>query len=221
MKDPFLPGWLDNTDRWYYSHIESKPAWAITVLSAPSDAGVSYDSPGAVRLRVQPRWRNTRVVDAEGRDRGTIRSEGILRGLRFVMRREGAVVWVMRVRSIVRKRHRLASAAAFLARSNASSKHGPKSTMRNCCRTGRSCNPAGLRSRLTRCGRGATGMSHAIHRVEHFEIVGPYTLALRFTDGSAQRIDFRPVLEGEVFAPLQDLHMFNSVELETVFGTVA
>ena len=42
-------------------------------------------------------------------------------------------------------------------------------------------------------------MSHAIHRVEHFEIVGPYTLALSFADGSAQRIDFRPVLEGEVF----------------------
>ena len=47
-------------------------------------------------------------------------------------------------------------------------------------------------------------MSHAIHRVEYFEIVGPYTLALRFDDGSEQRIDFRPVLEGEVFAPLQD-----------------
>ena len=62
-------------------------------------------------------------------------------------------------------------------------------------------------------------MSHAIHRVEHFAIVGPYTLALRFDDGSEQRIDFRPVLEGEVFAPLQDLEMFNAVELDTTFGT--
>jgi hypothetical protein len=31
-------------------------------------------------------------------------------------------------------------------------------------------------------------MSHAIHRVERFEIVGPYTLELRFADGSQQRI---------------------------------
>lgn len=63
-------------------------------------------------------------------------------------------------------------------------------------------------------------MSHAIHRVEHLEIVGPYTLALRFEDGSEQRIDFRPVLEGEVCAPLQDLKMFNAVELDPTFGTV-
>ena len=63
-------------------------------------------------------------------------------------------------------------------------------------------------------------MSHAIHRVEGFEIVGPYTLALRFADGSEQRIDFRPVLEGQVFGALQDLRMFNSVELDTRFGTV-
>jgi len=63
-------------------------------------------------------------------------------------------------------------------------------------------------------------VSHAIHRVEYFEIVGPYTLALRFDDGSEQRIDFRPVLEGEVFAPLQDLDMFNAVELDATFGTL-
>ena len=50
-------------------------------------------------------------------------------------------------------------------------------------------------------------MSHAIHRVERFDIVGPYTLAPRFEDGSEQRIDFRPVLEGEVFSPLQDLNV--------------
>ena len=28
-------------------------------------------------------------------------------------------------------------------------------------------------------------MTHAIHRVERFEIVGPYTLALRFEDGTS------------------------------------
>ncbi len=63
-------------------------------------------------------------------------------------------------------------------------------------------------------------MSHAIHRVEHFEIVGPYTLTLRFDDGSQQRIDFRPILEGDVFSPLQDLKLFNAVTLDTTFGTL-
>ena len=63
-------------------------------------------------------------------------------------------------------------------------------------------------------------MSHAIHRVTHFEIVGPYTLALQFTDGTEQRIDFRPVLEGEMFAPLQDVTLFNAVELDETFGTI-
>lgn len=59
-------------------------------------------------------------------------------------------------------------------------------------------------------------MGHAIHRVEHFEIVGPYTLTLRFEDGTEQLIDFRPVLEGEVLSPLQDLNVFNAVELDPI-----
>ena len=63
-------------------------------------------------------------------------------------------------------------------------------------------------------------MTHRIYRVERFDIVAPYTLRLRFNDGVEQRIDFRPVLEGEVFGPLRDLAVFNAVELDTSFGTV-
>lgn len=63
-------------------------------------------------------------------------------------------------------------------------------------------------------------MSHAIHRVEHFEIVGPYRLRVRFDDNSQQDIDFRPVLEGDVFGPLQDLSVFNSVALDREAGTL-
>lgn len=63
-------------------------------------------------------------------------------------------------------------------------------------------------------------MGHAIHRVQHFEIVGAYSLALRFEDGTEQHIDFRPVLEGEVFGPLQDLCVFNTVQLDPTFGTL-
>jgi hypothetical protein len=63
-------------------------------------------------------------------------------------------------------------------------------------------------------------MTHAIHRVERLEIVGPYTLALRFEDGTERRIDFRPVLEGELFGPLQNPNMFNAVSLDKEVGTV-
>src|SRR5262245_31883186 len=63
-------------------------------------------------------------------------------------------------------------------------------------------------------------MTHAIHRVERFEIVGPYTLAVRFEDGTAQRIDFRPVLEGELYGPLQNPAVFNAVTLDKEVGTL-
>ncbi len=63
-------------------------------------------------------------------------------------------------------------------------------------------------------------MTHAIHRVRQFDIVGPYTLALEFEDGTRQRIDFQPVLQGEVFGALQDLTQFNAVELDATFGTI-
>lgn len=63
-------------------------------------------------------------------------------------------------------------------------------------------------------------MAHPIHRVRRFEIVAPYTLALEFDDGTQQRIDFRPVLEGEMFGPLQDLQVFSAVELDSTFGTI-
>ena len=66
----------------------------------------------------------------------------------------------------------------------------------------------------------APGTTHPIHRVEHFEIVAPYTLALRFEDGTEQRIDFRPVLEGELFGPLQNPKVFNAVSLDKEVGTL-
>jgi len=63
-------------------------------------------------------------------------------------------------------------------------------------------------------------MSHAIHRVAAFEIIGPYTLALRFEDGTQQRIEFRSVLEGELLGPLQDPRVFNAVTLDSEAGTL-
>ena len=63
-------------------------------------------------------------------------------------------------------------------------------------------------------------MAHPIYRVASFEIVGPYTLAVTFTDGSRQQINFRPVLHGTVFGPLRDLAAFNAVQLDHEVGTL-
>src|SRR5919106_375110 len=41
-----------------------------------------------------------------------------------------------------------------------------------------------------------------------------------FVDGTEQRIDFRPVLHGALFGPLQDLPTFNEVRLDTEVGTL-
>ena len=57
-------------------------------------------------------------------------------------------------------------------------------------------------------------MEHAIHRVESFEVVGPYTLHVTFGDGTRQLIDFQPVLAGELFGPLRDLNLFSQVFLD-------
>lgn len=57
-------------------------------------------------------------------------------------------------------------------------------------------------------------MKHPIYRVVNFKIVGPYTLKVSFDDGSSQVIDFRPVLKGELYGPLQDIKLFNQLEID-------
>jgi Protein of unknown function (DUF2442) len=63
-------------------------------------------------------------------------------------------------------------------------------------------------------------MVHPIHRVTGFQVVGPYALLVAFADGTEQRIDFRPVLRGALFGPLQDLTTFNAVSLDPEAGTL-
>ena len=57
-------------------------------------------------------------------------------------------------------------------------------------------------------------MSHAIHRVRSFRVEAAYTLRLEFDDGTAQTIDFQPVLAGELFGPLRDLTLFHRVRID-------
>jgi hypothetical protein len=61
---------------------------------------------------------------------------------------------------------------------------------------------------------------HEIHRVRAFEIVGPYRLRIEFADGLSRTIDFRPVLEGELYGPLRDLSLFNAVSLDREVHTL-
>ena len=64
-------------------------------------------------------------------------------------------------------------------------------------------------------------MPHPIHRVVHFDIRGPYRLAITFNDGTVQDVDFRPVLGGALFGPLRDLAAFNAVTIDSEAGTLA
>lgn len=57
-------------------------------------------------------------------------------------------------------------------------------------------------------------MTHEIHRVVDFKTLVPFTLRLEFEDGTVQVIDFRPVLKGELYAPLQDPPIFDQVQLD-------
>jgi hypothetical protein len=63
-------------------------------------------------------------------------------------------------------------------------------------------------------------MSHPIHRVTRFSIVGPYTLTVGFSDDTERHIDFEPVLQGPLFGPLQELATFNAVRLDAEAGTL-
>jgi hypothetical protein len=63
-------------------------------------------------------------------------------------------------------------------------------------------------------------MHHAIYRVTSFAIVGPHTLRVVFNDGTEQRIDFEPVLQGPLFGPLRDTRAFNAVALDPEAGTL-
>ena len=57
-------------------------------------------------------------------------------------------------------------------------------------------------------------MSHEIHRVTNVAAVAPFTLRVAFEDETSQVIDFRPVLHGELYGPLQDESLFDNVRID-------
>jgi hypothetical protein len=99
------PAWLTDA-RVFYTRIEEGSKDPVSVF-IPPDGEVSVANPGALRLSLRPDGRSLRVLDHEGCNEGVIRSEGLVRGIRYVMRRDQNPVWILSVRSLVRKRHRL------------------------------------------------------------------------------------------------------------------
>uniref|UniRef100_A0A832M382 DUF2442 domain-containing protein n=1 Tax=Oscillatoriales cyanobacterium SpSt-402 TaxID=2282168 RepID=A0A832M382_9CYAN len=63
-------------------------------------------------------------------------------------------------------------------------------------------------------------MEHPIYRVVSFEIQGPFTLRVTFDDGKSQIINFRSVLNGALYGPLQDERLFNMVEIDPEVHTL-
>jgi hypothetical protein len=109
MKELRAPDWLDHA-RWYYSQIGEGAAEPVSVFDANGRDEVSNESPGMLCLHLEPRRRfsaRMRVLDASGGEKGIIRTEGLVPGVRYSMRRNGDLVWMLSVRSILRKRHDL------------------------------------------------------------------------------------------------------------------
>jgi hypothetical protein len=63
-------------------------------------------------------------------------------------------------------------------------------------------------------------MYHKLYKVTDFELVGDYTIRVEFDDSTEQTIDFKPVLYGQMWGPLQDLTLFNQVALDPVSQTL-
>lgn len=63
-------------------------------------------------------------------------------------------------------------------------------------------------------------MNHAIHRVKEFRIVGPFMLEVIFDGGVVRKIDFGPVLKGELYGPLRDRQLFEHVRIDPEVHTL-
>ena len=60
----------------------------------------------------------------------------------------------------------------------------------------------------------AKAMGHSLYRVTSCKVIEPFVLSIRFDDGTERRIDFRPVLRGELYGPLRDSTLFEQVRID-------
>ena len=59
-----------------------------------------------------------------------------------------------------------------------------------------------------------------IPRVVDFKLEGGYRIWLKFSDGVSGQIDIEPDLWGEMFEPLRDQQLFESLKLDQELGTL-
>jgi len=57
-------------------------------------------------------------------------------------------------------------------------------------------------------------MTHPIYRVTTFKILAPFILNVEFDDKTTQKINFKPILKGSIYGPLNDLALFNQVKID-------
>ena len=63
-------------------------------------------------------------------------------------------------------------------------------------------------------------MTHTIHKIISFKIAGDYTLELTFEDSKKKKINFLPVLFGEIYSPLRNIEIFNKVRIDPEVHTL-
>ena len=63
-------------------------------------------------------------------------------------------------------------------------------------------------------------MNHSLHHVVAFEAVGGYRLRIQFDDAAVRTIDFEPILYGELYGPLREPNMFQTVRIDPEFKTI-
>jgi Protein of unknown function (DUF2442) len=63
-------------------------------------------------------------------------------------------------------------------------------------------------------------MKHPIYRVTSIELLGGYWIRVGFDDSSVREIDLEPVLEGEIYGPLRNSRVFESVRIDPEVHTL-
>ena len=63
-------------------------------------------------------------------------------------------------------------------------------------------------------------MFHKLYEVVDYELMDEYRINITFNDGKSQTIDFKPVLYGEMWGPLQELTLFKQVEIDPIAHTL-
>jgi Protein of unknown function (DUF2442) len=59
-----------------------------------------------------------------------------------------------------------------------------------------------------------------ILRIDEAAVTGPYSLRLRFNDGTIREVDVLPMLSGPIFEPLRAPSYFARASVDPVCGTV-